>query len=156
MSSTINQLSAITSLSYGDLLPVYSSNNGDSRKCSLSTLQTFIFDINSLSTVATVIDDLDYFSVYDASAGVTVKTTATSVREYARNNLYTGMTAGAGIVDADLFNIYDSSESAIRSVTGTQLINYLNGALQSDFITQKASPSATAFPSHDPDQLKEA
>lgn len=36
--TTINQLSTVTSLSLGDQLPVYSTNNGDARKASLNTL----------------------------------------------------------------------------------------------------------------------
>lgn len=40
--STINQLSAVDSLSDGDLLAVYVSGNGDARKSSLSALKTFV------------------------------------------------------------------------------------------------------------------
>lgn len=39
---TINQLSAADSLSDGDLLPVYSQNNGDARKASLSLLVSYL------------------------------------------------------------------------------------------------------------------
>lgn len=39
---TINQLSAVTSLSVSDLLPVYSSQNGDARKASLGVLLDWI------------------------------------------------------------------------------------------------------------------
>lgn len=39
--ATINQLSAASSVSAGDLLPIYSSNNGDARKLSISALLTY-------------------------------------------------------------------------------------------------------------------
>lgn len=39
---TINQLSAVDSVQAGDLLAIFSQNNGDARKCSLSLLATFI------------------------------------------------------------------------------------------------------------------
>lgn len=38
----INQLSALDSLQQGDLLPVYSQNNGDARKAALSLLLAFM------------------------------------------------------------------------------------------------------------------
>lgn len=40
----INRLSATSSLSAGDLLPVWSTSNGDTRKASLSVLLSFIED----------------------------------------------------------------------------------------------------------------
>lgn len=40
--STINQLNAATTISPGDLLPVYISNNGDARKVAMSLLATWI------------------------------------------------------------------------------------------------------------------
>lgn len=39
---TINQLSAITTLSGSDLLPVYSAQNGDSRKISVTNLMAYL------------------------------------------------------------------------------------------------------------------
>lgn len=39
---SINQLNAIDTLSDGDLLPVFSTSNGDARKASLSTLKTYL------------------------------------------------------------------------------------------------------------------
>ena len=38
---TINQLSGLSQISSGDLLPVYASNNGDARKMSIGQLLTF-------------------------------------------------------------------------------------------------------------------
>jgi hypothetical protein len=39
---TINQLSAVDSLSDGDLLAVFSTSNGDARKAALSLLATYL------------------------------------------------------------------------------------------------------------------
>lgn len=39
---TINQLSALDSLSAGDNIPVFSTGNGDARRSSLSTLVSFL------------------------------------------------------------------------------------------------------------------
>jgi len=42
--STINQLSAVSSLSAGDNVPVYAAGQGDTRKFSLTTLVSFLSD----------------------------------------------------------------------------------------------------------------
>jgi hypothetical protein len=40
--ANINQLSTINTLQGGDLMPVWSTNNGDSRKASMTTLTTYM------------------------------------------------------------------------------------------------------------------
>jgi hypothetical protein len=40
--TTINQLSAVDTLSAADLVPIYSSTNGDARKASMAVLAAFI------------------------------------------------------------------------------------------------------------------
>ena len=42
--TTINQLSAVDSLQSSDQLPVYDASNGDARKASISTLQSYMQD----------------------------------------------------------------------------------------------------------------
>lgn len=49
MSTTINQLSAADAVQTSDQIPVYSSENGDARKASLSLLRTF-FQTGAVST----------------------------------------------------------------------------------------------------------
>jgi len=71
---TINQLSAVDSLSAGDQVPLYSSSQGDARKFSLTTLVTFLSDAFSTLTVSSY-----------------VKTTATTVAD-----LPSAAAAGAG------------------------------------------------------------
>jgi hypothetical protein len=51
--STINQLSGLSKLSSGDLLPVYSQNNGDARKVAVSQLLTYFQESFASPTVAT-------------------------------------------------------------------------------------------------------
>jgi hypothetical protein len=41
---TINQLSAVDSVTGGDQVPIYSSGNGDARKASMTTLAAFFTD----------------------------------------------------------------------------------------------------------------
>lgn len=50
---TINQLSGISQVSGGDLLPVYVSNNGDARKVSISQLLQYFEQTFAAPTVAT-------------------------------------------------------------------------------------------------------
>lgn len=51
--ATINQLSQMTSVSGADLLPVYSSNNGDARKLSISALLAYFQTTFAAPTMAT-------------------------------------------------------------------------------------------------------
>lgn len=53
MASTINQLSQMSQVSGADLLPVYSSNNGDARKLSVSALLTYFQQTFASPTLAT-------------------------------------------------------------------------------------------------------
>jgi len=50
---TINQLSGISQVSGGDLLPVYVSNNGDARKVSITQLLQYFQQTFAAPTVAT-------------------------------------------------------------------------------------------------------
>jgi len=72
--STINQLSAVDSLSAGDSVPVYAQSQGDARKFSLTTLVAY------LSTA---------FSTLSASSYIKVATVTVA-------NLPSAATAGAG------------------------------------------------------------
>jgi hypothetical protein len=51
--ATINQLSAASSVSTGDLLAIYSSVNGDARKLSISALLTYFQQVFASPTMAT-------------------------------------------------------------------------------------------------------
>ena len=51
--ANINQLSQLTTVSAGDLLPVYSQNNGDARKVAISALLTYFQQQFASPTFAT-------------------------------------------------------------------------------------------------------
>lgn len=68
---TINQLSGVSQISGGDLLPVYVSNNGDARKVSITQLLQYFQQTFASPTVAT--------NLYTPGTGfnITVPTTTT-------------------------------------------------------------------------------
>jgi hypothetical protein len=49
---TISQLTAVSSVQDTDQIPVYSTNNGDARKASLSTLKAYLFGTTSSSVIS--------------------------------------------------------------------------------------------------------
>ena len=84
--ATINQLSAVDALVASDLLPVYSSSNGDARKVAASVILTYIQN-NLTSTAFT-----QYTTQYSApsATGFTVSVTDGSA------NIHLILTPGAG------------------------------------------------------------
>lgn len=60
---TINQLNAVDSLSASDLVPVYSSNNGDARKASLSVIAEYV-----QSTITVADDKVTQYAAPSATA----------------------------------------------------------------------------------------
>lgn len=67
--ATINQLSATDTLSGGDLLPVYRQNQGDARKCSITTLMDYVN-----ANVTTVTQNTQYAAPAATGFSVTVNT----------------------------------------------------------------------------------
>ena len=67
--ATINQLSATDSLNGGDLLPVYKQNQGDARKCSITTLMDYVN-----ANVTTVTQNTQYAAPAATGFSVTVNT----------------------------------------------------------------------------------
>ncbi len=67
--ATINQLSATDTLSGGDLLPVYKQNQGDARKCSITTLMDYVN-----ANVTTVTQNTQYAAPAATGFSVTVNT----------------------------------------------------------------------------------
>lgn len=60
---TINQLNAVDSLSAADLIPVYSSSNGDARKASMSIIAEYV-----QSTITVADDKVTQYAAPSASA----------------------------------------------------------------------------------------
>lgn len=67
--ATINQLSATDTLSGGDLLPIYKQNQGDARKCSITTLMDYVN-----ANVTTVTQNTQYAAPAATGFSVTVNT----------------------------------------------------------------------------------
>jgi hypothetical protein len=64
---SINQLNAVDTLTAGDLLPVYSSSNGDARKASISVLAEYV-----RSTITVADDKVSQYAAPSAT-GFTVQ-----------------------------------------------------------------------------------
>lgn len=77
--TTINQLSSLDTISGGDQLPVYSANNGDARKASISLLLAYIAA-----------------NLGDASADSLTASMFVSITPVSVANLPAAATAGAG------------------------------------------------------------
>lgn len=67
--ATINQLSATDTLTGGDLFPVYKKNQGDARKCSITTLMDYVN-----ANVTTVTQNTQYAAPAATGFSVTVNT----------------------------------------------------------------------------------
>lgn len=153
--TTINQLSAVDTVSAGDLVPVFSTNNGDARKAAMSVIQSFILDnfVADLTQSTEAIVDADLFPIYDASQANSVKVTAALVRAYIQAQLFTSMTAGASVTAADKFAIFDDADSTTKAITGAMLLAYMQAnlvfpstaSLFPNYVTQYAAPSSDGF-----------
>ena len=100
---TINQLSAVSSLSAGDSVPVYAPSQGDARKFSLTTLVGFLSSAFSsltassyLATAATTVGGLPSAATAGAGARAMV-TDATSTT-------FHSVVAGGGVNIVPVFS----------------------------------------------------
>ena len=118
---TINQLSGISQVSGGDLLPVYVSNNGDARKVSITQLLQYFQQTFAAPTVAT--------NLYTPGTGFNI-TVPTPVSEQQWMIIQPASTLAAGTVTLPL-NTGVPDGTQVR-VTTTQIITSftlaLNGA----------------------------
>ncbi len=108
---TINQLSGISQVSGGDLLPVYVSNNGDARKVSITQLLQYFQQTFAAPTVAT--------NLYTPGTGFNV-TVPTPVSEQQWMIIQPAGTLAAGTITLPLnTGVPDGTEVII---TTTQII----------------------------------
>ena len=118
---TINQLSGLSQLSGGDLLPVYVPNNGDARKVSVSQLLAYFQTTFAAPTVAT--------NLYTPSTGFNI-TVPTPVSEQQWMIIQPAGTLASGTITLPL-NTGVPDGTQVR-VTTTQIITSftlaLNGA----------------------------
>jgi hypothetical protein len=117
----INQLSALTSVSAGDQLPVYSQSNGDARRLSISALLSYFQQTFASPTVAT--------NVYTPSTGFNI-TVPTPVSQAQWMLLQPAGTLASGTITLPLnTGVPDGTEVLITSTqTVTSLTVALNGA----------------------------
>lgn len=142
--TTINRLSAVDTLQGGDQIPVYDQSNGDARKASMTVISEFLSNqlITNLTQSTNAIASGDLVSIYDLSANAAFKFDVDLLRNFIRENIFGGMTAGDVLSDADLLAVYDASASAVRSLTADSIADYTQ---KKYFDMQYASPSATGF-----------
>jgi hypothetical protein len=118
---TINQLSGISQISGGDLLPVYVSNNGDARKVSITQLLQYFQQVFAAPTVAT--------NLYTPGTGFNI-TVPTPTSEQQWMILQPAGTLAAGTVTLPLnTGVPDGTQVLITSTqTITSFTLALNGA----------------------------
>lgn len=118
---TINQLSGISQVSGGDLLPVYVSNNGDARKVSITQLLQYFQTTFAAPTVAT--------NLYTPGTGFNI-TVPTPISEQQWMVIQPAGTLAAGTVTLPLNTGTPDGTQVL--VTTTQIITAftlaLNGA----------------------------
>jgi hypothetical protein len=118
---TINQLSGVSQISGGDLLPVYVSNNGDARKVSITQLLQYFQQTFAAPTVAT--------NLYTPGTGFNI-TAPTPTTEQQWMILQPAGTLAAGTVTLPLNTGVPDGTQVL--VTTTQIITSftlaLNGA----------------------------
>lgn len=118
---TINQLSGISQVSGGDLLPVYVSNNGDARKVSITQLLQYFQTAFAAPTIST--------NLYTPGAGFNI-TVPTPVSEQQWMILQPAGTLATGTITLPLNTGVPDGTQVL--VTTTQIITAftlaLNGA----------------------------
>lgn len=115
---TINQLSAVAAVVASDLVPIYSSENGDARKASMTVLAAFI---QSLLTAAAG-DETQYFAPAATGFSVTVNPTTDGGSVYLLMTPVAGYAAGTIILPAkaecvDGQQVLVSSTQAVTALT---------------------------------------
>lgn len=113
--ANINQLSAVSTLQRGDLLALWSTNNGDSRKLSISTLLEFVND-----NVTTITPNTQYAAPAASGFAVTVNTgnvwlILTPVSTFAAGQI----TLPSGADDKDTVNVNCTQEVTSFTVSST-------------------------------------
>lgn len=123
---TISQLSAVTSLSGSDLLPVYSAQNGDARKASLNTLLDWIETawISPTAERATASPTLAGFTFALPSTGSDIFAILTPTGTMATGTVL--LPPASSVVDGQTVIVYSSQAVGALTVDGNTLT--VNGA----------------------------
>ena len=132
--TTINQLSATDKLSSGDLLPVYKQDQGDARKCSITTLMDHVN-----SNVTTVTQNTQYAAPAATGFSVTVNTgnvwlILTPVSNYAAGTI--ALPSGA----SDKDTVTTNCTQAVTSLTvssGATVVGAPTALAANEFFTMR-------------------
>jgi hypothetical protein len=116
----INQLSAVDTLNAGDLLPIWKTNNGDTRKAAMSVLQAYMQENLNFSNV----DFVPQYA-YPAATGFTVTLVNNSESRWLIMSPL-GAYATGTIILPSLANLVDNQEIIITSTQSVASLT-LNG-----------------------------
>lgn len=100
---TINQLSAVDSLSAGDQVPVYSSSQGDARRFSLTTLIAYLSTAFSSLTVSSYVKT-SAVAVSALPSAVTAGNGARAMVSDATATTFNSVVAGGGANSVPVFS----------------------------------------------------
>lgn len=121
----INQLSAVSSLNLGDLLAIFSTNNGDARKASLSVLLDFIQEnIGQVGFVTqNAVVSSSGFNVQVADNGSNIWVILRPVADYAAGTIT--LPALANAVDGQEVKLFTTRQVTSFTVDGNGAVDVL-------------------------------
>lgn len=117
--TTINQLTAMDDVSAGDLVPVFSTNNGDTRRVSMSVVKTFCQDgitANDDKITQYVSPSATGFSVQVNNASSSVFLLITPTGSFAAGTLV--LPVQANCIDRQEILIFSSDSVATLTING--------------------------------------
>lgn len=140
--ANINQLSTLSTLQGGDLLAVWSTNNGDSRKSSITTLMNYVN-----ANVTTVTQNTQYASPAATGFSITVNTgnvwlLMTPVSTYAAGSVI--LPAGASDKDTVTVNCTQIVTSLTVS-SGATVVGAPTTLAANDFFTMRYDGATTSW-----------
>jgi len=128
--ATINQLSATDTLTGGDLLPVYKQNQGDARKCSITTLMGYVN-----ANVTTVTQNTQYAAPAATGFSVTVNT----------GNVWLILTPVSTYADGAIVLPTGASDKDTVTVNCTQIVTSLTVSSGATIVGAPTTLAANGF-----------
>lgn len=131
----INQLSAVDSVTAGDQIPIFSTNNGDARKAAASVLRTYVLNdfIGSLNALSGAVADGDSFAMLDASTDTQVAVTTAELLTYLEANItssaFTNYTTQYSAPSSSGFSVQVTNGSANIWLILTPTAGYAAGTI---------------------------
>lgn len=130
--TTINRLSAVASVAAGDLVPVFSTDNGDARKASMSVLLAYMQD-NITTTVG-------YETQYAAPSATAFNVTIAPVT--AGRSVHLILTPAAGYADGTI-----TLPAASASVDGQEVLVNCTQSVAALVVAANGAGAVTGEPS---------